>query len=145
MTRYEPYGLLNQLQREVNRLFNGDVLAPSEQEVAFAGDWVPPADVAEEAERFLIKMDVPGVNPAEIEITMENGVLSVKGSREAETKEAGEGYRRVERVRGAFLRRFALPDTAEPEKISAKTQNGVLEIVIPKGDKAKPRRISVSG
>jgi HSP20 family protein len=76
---------------------------------------------------------------------MEDGVLSIKGERESESKEEREHYKRVERVRGSFFRRFSMPDTANAEAISAKSENGVLEIVIPKQEKLQPKRIQVEG
>ena len=100
-------------------------------------------DIKEEENRYVIHADVPGVDPADIEVNMENGVLSIKGERESESKEEREGYKRVERVRGSFFRRFNLPDTADAEAISAKSKDGVLEIVIPKQEKPQPKRIRI--
>ncbi len=144
LVRYEPWGLLNQLHGEMNRLFDGRV--PSygdDRDELAASDWVPAVDIREEDERFLIHADVPGVKPEDIEVNMENGVLSIKGQRHSETSEEREGYKRVERVRGSFSRRFSLPDTADGEAISAKCKEGVLEIAIPKQAKVMPRRIKV--
>ena len=100
-------------------------------------------DIKEEENRFLIQADVPGVDPKDIEITMENGVLTIRGERAAEARKEGEGYTRVERVRGSFYRRFSLPDTSDAERIEAQGKNGVLEVVIPKKEKAKPKRIAI--
>ncbi|HKS93520.1 MAG TPA: Hsp20/alpha crystallin family protein, partial [Gammaproteobacteria bacterium] len=108
-----------------------------------ASDWIPAVDIKEEDQRFLIHADVPGVDPKDIEITMEDGILTLKGERKGETREERDGYRRVERVSGQFFRRFTLPDTADAEGVSAKGVNGVLEISIPKQPKAQPRRITV--
>ena len=91
----------------------------------------------------MIHADIPGVDPKDIDVHMENGILTIKGERQSETKEEREGYKRVERVRGSFYRRFSLPDTADAEAISAKSQHGVLEVVIPKQQKVQPRRIQV--
>ena len=95
-------------------------------------------------DRFVLTADIPGVDPADIEITMEQGVLTLKGERTLETQEEDKGYKRVERAHGAFYRRFSLPDTADPEQITASGKNGVLEITIPKKEQEKPRRISVA-
>lgn len=146
LVRYEPWGMLNQLHKEIDRLFetNYPRLGEESQGVA-ASDWVPAVDVKEEQDKFVIHADLPGVDPKDIDVGMENGVLTIKGQRESEHKEEREGYKRMERVRGNFFRRFSLPDTADAEKISAKCRNGVLEVVIPKQEKVQPRRITVEG
>lgn len=146
VVRYEPWGLLNQLHGEIDRLFDTRLQKyGDERNHLAASDWVPAVDIREEQERYVIHADVPGVKPEEIEIHMEDGVLSISGQRESETKDEREGYKRVERVRGNFFRRFSLPDTADADGISARSANGVLEIVIPKQAKVMPKRIKVEG
>jgi len=106
-------------------------------------NWVPPVDIREEENRFLLHADIPGVKPEDIEVTMENGVLTISGTRASEKSEDENGYRRVERITGRFFRRFTLPDTADAEGINAKSHDGVLEVIIPKHERVMPRRISV--
>jgi len=145
VVRYQPWGLLNQLHNEVDRLFTPPPrhrLDETETGNA-ASDWTPAVDIKEEAERFVITADIPGVDPKDVELHMENGILTIKGERPAETQSEREDYKRIERVRGNFYRRFSLPDTANAEAISARSQHGVLEIVIPKHQKVQPRRIQV--
>jgi HSP20 family protein len=146
LVRYQPWGLLNQLHGEIDRLFDNRLnkYAEDSGEVA-TSDWVPAVDIREEDNRYLIQADVPGVDPKDIEIHMEDGVLSIRGERGAESRQEREGYKRIERVRGSFFRRFSLPDSADAEGISAKSGNGVLEIVIPKHEKLSPKRIQVEG
>jgi len=143
LVRYEPWGLVNQLHGEINRLFDRNYAGQDNESGLTASDWIPAVDIKEEDNRFLIHADVPGVDPKDIEITMEDGILTLKGERKSETREERDGYRRVERVSGQFFRRFTLPDTADAEGVSAKGVNGVLEISIPKQPKAQPRRITV--
>ena len=144
LVRYEPWSLLNQLHNEIDRLFESGRPALREDESSVtATDWVPAVDIKEEADRYVIRADVPGVDPKDIEVNMENGVLTIKGERESETKEEREGYKRIERVKGSFFRRFSLPDTADVEHVSAKAKDGVLEVVIPKQERVQPRRIEV--
>jgi HSP20 family protein len=143
LVRYEPWGFVNQLHGEINRLFDRNYLGQDNESNLTASDWVPAVDIKEEANRFLIQADVPGVDPKDIEITMEDGILTLKGERKSETREERDGFRRVERVSGQFFRRFTLPDTANAEDVSAKGVNGVLEISIPKQAKAQPRKITV--
>ena len=143
LIRYEPWGFVNPLHGEINRLFDHGYFNRDRDSSETASDWVPAVDIKEEDNRFLIHADVPGVDPKDIEITMEDGILTLKGERKSETREERDGYRRVERVSGQFFRRFTLPDTADAEGVSAKGVNGVLEISIPKQPKAQPRRITV--
>lgn len=145
IVRYEPLSLLNQLQREVNRLFDTRRLFDEEETGLMTSDWMPAVDIKEENDRYLIHADLPGVDPKDIEITMENGILTLKGQRASEKKEESEKYKRVERIRGTFLRRFSLPDTVQADKITAKCKDGVLEVEVPKGAAAQPRKINVQG
>jgi HSP20 family protein len=144
LTRYEPWGMLNQLHREMDRLFAGQYPSLGE-EAATAANWVPAVDIKVEDDRYIIHADLPGVDPKDIDITMEQGVLTIQGTRETVNKEESDKYTRTERVSGSFFRRFTLPDSADIEKISAKSSNGVLELVIPKQEKVQPRKISVEG
>ncbi|MFP4244636.1 MAG: Hsp20/alpha crystallin family protein, partial [Ectothiorhodospira sp.] len=112
---------------------------------AGVSDWVPAVDIREEKDAYVLHADVPGVDPKAIEVHMENGVLTIRGDRKEESTEERENYKRVERVRGSFYRRFSLPDTADAERISARSVNGVLEVRIPKQEKVQPRRITVEG
>jgi HSP20 family protein len=142
--RYDPVRNLAQVQDEMNRLFQR-LSGNEEPRHVVTSDWAPPVDVKEEKDRFVLYADVPGVDPKEIEITMEKGVLSIKGERRIETEQDREGFKHVERARGTFYRRFSLPDTADAERISARGTNGVLEISIPKLEEVKPRKITVEG
>lgn len=143
LIRYEPWSLLNQLNNEVNRMFDLRPLGGNDEANVVTSDWVPAVDIKEESGRFVIHADIPGVDPKDIEITMENGMLSIKGERSTESKEERKGYKRVERVRGTFYRRFSLPDTADASRITAREEHGVLEIVIPKKEHVQPRKIAV--
>ena len=145
MIRYEPWGLLNQFSRDWNQLFDKNLGNTDENGNLVASDWVPAVDVKEEHDRFVIHADVPGVDPESIDVHMEAGVLTISGERHAENTEQHKGYKRVERVRGSFLRRFTLPDTAQADKITASSKNGVLEVLIPKHSKVMPRKIKVNG
>lgn len=141
MVRYEPWSLLNQLHREMDNLFARGAAG----EEAGVADWTPAVDIKEVDDAFVLYADVPGVEPKDIEVHMENGVLTVRGERQAVAQEERDQYKRVERVRGSFFRRFSLPDTADSEHIAAKYANGVLEVRIPKHAKVQPRRIVVEG
>lgn len=145
VVRYEPWTLFNQLQNEINRVFDNRLGTGEDNSTVVTSHWMPAVDIKEETDRFVLLADVPGVDPQDIEITMEKGVLTIKGERKLEGEEEREAFRRMERARGTFHRRFALPDTADPERISARGRNGVLEVSIHKLEKVQPRKITVEG
>ena len=145
---YEPWNLLDRFQEQLSQLgyANRDIAnGDHDQSHVVTSHWRPAVDIKEEADRFVIMADLPGVDPGDIEITMENGVLSIKGERKSEIRDEKEGYKRVERVSGTFYRRFSLPDSADAERIEAKGKDGVLEVSLPKHEKVQPRRIAVAG
>ena len=146
LTRHNPWTTQPALQDEIKQVFEkffGDA-AENDQSNVVTSQWVPRVDIKEEGDRFVIYADIPGVDPKEIEIHMDKGILTLKGERRAENSEQGENFTRVERTRGVFHRRFALPESANPEGISATGRHGVLEIVIPKRPETTPRRIRIS-
>lgn len=144
MTRYEPWKALNEFHNDINRLFDHRISGMHHDDTQVAtSDWVPAVDVKEETNQYLIYVDVPGVEAKDIEITMEKGVLSIKGDRKSVKEAERGGFKRVERSHGTFYRSFSLPDTADVKNISAKGKNGVLEITIPKQERVQPRKISV--
>ena len=139
--RYEPWSLFDLMQRDMLPLVGRrTALTGADNTVA---DGVTAVDIVEEKDRFVLHADVPGVDPAKIEVSMDAGVLSLSGERRSETSDEFEGVKRVERISGKFYRRFTLPETADAEGISAKTSNGVLEITIPKQPEVLARRITV--
>ena len=147
LIRYEPYSILGRFQNELNRLGGFDALnadGADDSSSSALSQWRPAVDIKEEEKQYSIIADLPGVDPKDIDITMEDGGLTIKGERGRNIMDEQNGYRRVERTHGSFYRRFSLPDTANAEKIEAKSKNGVLEIVLPKHEKVQPKRISVS-
>ena len=143
LVKYDPWSLVNRLQGDLDRLSGYARRYEDDATSSATTEWVPAVDIKEENSRFLIEADIPGVKAEDIEITMEDGVLTLRGKRESESRTERDGYRRVERVTGRFYRRFTLPDTADAEAIEAKSNNGVLEVSIPKLPKVQPRRINV--
>jgi HSP20 family protein len=145
VVRYEPWNVVSQLQSEINRVFGN--LSDTDSNSA-TSEWSPAVDVREFSNRFQLLLDVPGVDPKDVEITLDNGVLTVSGTRSEEKAVGTNGaeqpqQQRLERRLGRFHRRFILPDTADADNVNATGRNGVLEIVIPKQPKAQPRRITV--
>ncbi len=108
VVRYEPWALVSRLQKDIDRLFGAPLTTAAD-----SGAWLPPVDIHEEANQFALHVDLPGVDPKAVEITADQGVLTIRGQREDSKREAREGYRRVERITGEFQRRFSLPDSAD--------------------------------
>src|ERR1700755_1312725 len=140
VVRYEPWNVVSQLQSEINRVFGN--LSDTDSNSA-TSQWSPAVDVREYTDRFQLLLDVPGVDPKDVEITLDNGILTVAGTRVEEkgiSASAAEQpqQQRIERRLGRFHRRFILPDTADAENVNASGRNGVVEIVISKPPKAQP-------
>ncbi|GIX33522.1 MAG: heat-shock protein [Lysobacterales bacterium] len=145
IVRYNPWPSANLLQEEIKNLFDrffGE--EPGDQSNVVTSQWMPRVDIREEKDRFVILADIPGVDPKDIEVSMDKGILSIRGERKAEHTEENGRYTRIERAHGVFYRRFALPDSADADGIKASGRHGVLEIVIPKRPESTPRRIEVS-
>ncbi len=138
----QPWALHQELLNEVNRFF--DRAGANDTSSGATADWSPNVDIEEYADKFVLYADVPGVDPAGIEVTLEKGVLTLTGTREQAVEKTGVERRRVERVAGRFHRRFTLPDTVDADSVSASGRNGVLEVVIPKRPQVQPRRITVN-
>jgi len=144
VTRYEPWSLINLLHRDLDQIAGRQYgLADNNGNGSSVADWVPAVDIIEQKDRFVLRADVPGVKPEDIDVNMEKGVLSLSGERHQESTEESAGMRRVERVSGKFYRRFNLPETADAEEISARSADGILEVVIPKQPTVQARRITV--
>jgi len=138
-----PFALINELQRDMNRVFDSRLFPAVNQgdtNVA-SSDWVPEVDIHEDAKSYVVSVDLPGIKPENIDVTAHNGVLSIRGSRELVHKDKEQ--KRSERSFGSFLREFTMPDNADLDSVKAKTQDGVLEIQVPKIAKAEPKRITV--
>ena len=143
VTHYNPWFVRGnpQAKQALDRFFNANESTADETAQA----WSPRVDVREEATRFVILADLPGIDPADIEIQMEKNVLTMKGERKAEALGEDAKATRLERHHGRFDRRFVLPDGADADGIHAAGKHGVLEITIPKKAQAAPRRIAING
>jgi len=143
LVSYEPWFGVRQLQDDINRLFSGMSTNDSSSVTA---DWIPNVDINEFEDQFQLFVDVPGVDPKEVQITLETGVLTIAGERFAQAPKEDENVinRRSERGSGRFYRRFILPESIDGNKVKATDRHGVLEITIPKQAKALPKRIKVA-
>ncbi|GAB3733450.1 Hsp20/alpha crystallin family protein [Luteimonas pelagia] len=133
------------LQDEIKQVFDRFFQDEGDESSVVTSQWTPRVDIKEEPGRFVIFADLPGIDPREVEVLMDKGILTIKGERRSESSEQTERFSRIERRYGSFHRRFALPDSADPEGITASGGHGVLEISIPKRPETTPRRIQVGG
>jgi HSP20 family protein len=142
LTRWEPFRGATSLQDQVNRLFN-DVFERSGQESSLT-TWAPAVDIYETEHELVVKADLPEVDPKDLDIRVENNILTIRGERKFEKKVNEDNYLRVERAYGSFARSFTLANTVNSEAIKAEYQNGVLTLTIPKKEEAKPKQIKVN-
>jgi len=138
ITRWEPFRDLARLQDEMSRMFDDRLYRAGE-----SVGWTPACDIYEDEEGVTLRFELAGVDPQDVDVHFENGVLTVKGERRLEKEEKRENYHRVERSFGTFTRSFSLPGSVDAEKIKAETKNGVLTVALPKKAEAKPRAIQV--
>ena len=142
LSRWQPFRGASTLQEQVNRLVN-DVFERSSQESNLS-TWAPAVDISETEHELVVKADLPGVDPKDLDIRVENNVLTIRGERKFEKKVNEDNYLRVERAYGSFTRSFSLANTVNSAAIKADYQNGVLSLSIPKREEAKPKQIKVN-
>jgi HSP20 family protein len=140
ITRWDPFRDLMGIQGELNRLFGRQFGSVDEDT---RGTWAPSMDVYEDKEHFVISMELPGIEPADVDISVEDGVLRVTGERKFYREHSEDNFHRVERRFGQFTRTLSLPPTADAERINASFDAGVLTLDVPKKEEAKPRRIEI--
>jgi HSP20 family protein len=143
LDRWDPFRDLMSIQNELNRLF-GRTYGGGEGGTGSAGSWVPPLDVFESTDKYVVAVELPGIEPGDVEVAVEDSTLTIKGQRDFFYKDAADdAFRRIERRYGQFTRTLTLPSTADVEKVDAKFDKGVLTIEVPKREEAKPRKITV--
>lgn len=140
--RYQPWSL-DRWHPELEQVFRGRSGA-SEPAVTSGAAWLPSVDVQEENGRFVLRADVPGVEAKDIEVSAEDGLLTIRGVRATKERSDSDGFEHIECFTGTFLRRFTLPESAQPDSIKAQYTNGVLEIEIPKRTRVEAKRITVT-
>ena len=145
LIRWEPAREINSLQSEMNRLFNTFFDTPTGS-VANGGArrWLPPMDLVETDDHFVLRADLPGLAEGDVNVELEDNVLTVSGERKAEHESRKEGYYRIERASGSFQRSLTLPEGVNAEAIEASFDKGVLEVRIPKPEERKPRKVAIS-
>jgi HSP20 family protein len=142
LTRWDPFRELNVLQDRMNRLFQD--YAPRGEQDLTTGNFVPPVDIYEDEHSVTLKVEVPGLDPKDVDVQVENHTLTIKGERKFEKEEKEENFHRIERRYGSFVRSFTLPSTVDTDNIKADYENGVLKVQLAKRAEAKPKQIKVN-
>jgi len=147
--RWDPTREISSLQSEMNRVFSTFFDSPASQSsgagAGSTGRWLPAMDLAETGDSYIVRADLPGITEDEVQVELEDNVLTISGERRLDETRSEGGYLRTERARGSFARSLTLPAGIDPERIEADFKNGVLELRIPKPEERKPRRISIVG
>jgi HSP20 family protein len=143
VSRWDPFRDLMSIQNELNRLFGRTYAGGGESGASTGSAWVPPLDVYETGDRFVVTMELPGIDPDAVDVTVEDSTLLVRGERQFYGEVPEEAFHRVERRYGAFSRSLQLPPNANPEGIEASFDRGVLTIEVPKAEEAKPKKITI--
>jgi HSP20 family protein len=146
IVRWEPFRDLLSLQERMNRMFGEyrGAAATADDDWALGGSWAPPVDIYEQGSDIVLKAELPGVDPKDVDIRLENNVLTLRGERKFENEVKKENYHRVERTYGTFSRSFTLPSVVNQTGIKADFKDGMLKVVLPKREEAKPKQIEIS-
>lgn len=145
MMKYDPFRELRGLQDEMNRLFNLGVSRSGNGEDIVRGAWSPSVDIFENQDKIVLEAELAGMKPEDVDISIENNIISLKGERKFEKNEESENYHRVERSYGSFVRSFTLPRTVVSDEAEASFNNGVLTVTLPKREETKARKIEIKG
>jgi HSP20 family protein len=146
LVTWDPFRELEDMSNRLNRVFTRGGLARSgaaEKDTMTVFDWAPSVDIIETPEAFQIKAELPDVKKDDVKISVDGGVLRIEGERKQEKEEKGKRFHRIERSYGSFLRTFTLPDNVDESKVQAEFKDGILNVRLPKSEKAKPRAIEV--
>jgi HSP20 family protein len=149
IVRWEPFRDLLSLQDRMNRLFHESYRgaapgAANEEDWALGGSWAPAVDIYEQEGNIVLKAELPGIDSKDVDIRLENNVLTLRGERKLDEEVKRDNYHRVERAYGTFTRSFTLPTVVDQEKIKAEYKDGVLRVTLPKREEAKPKQISIA-
>jgi HSP20 family protein len=141
---WDPFRELEEVSDRLNRMFARPAASGTNgKENMIVADWTPSVDISETEGEYLIKAEIPDVKKEDVKITLEDGVLTIQGQRKQEKEDKGTRYHRIERSYGSFVRTFSLPDVIEVERVKAEFKDGVLNLHLPKSEKAKPKAIEV--
>jgi HSP20 family protein len=144
LVKWDPFRELEEMSERLNRLFTRPAIARSNgKELLTVADWVPTVDISETDQEYLIRAELPEVKKEDVKVTLEDGVLTIQGERKHEKEEKGKRFHRVERSYGSFVRSFTLPEEIDDGNVKAEFKDGMLNLHLPKSEKAKPKAIEV--
>jgi HSP20 family protein len=147
IVRWEPFRDLVAVQDRLNRIFDDTFRGNprgTEEDWALGGQWAPSVDIFEHEGNLVLRAELPGIEPKDVDVRVENNVLTLRGERKFESEVKREKYHRVERAYGTFSRSFTLPNVVDTEKIKAEYKDGVLQVTLPQREEAKPKQIQVA-
>ena len=146
IVRFEPFRDLTSLQERMNRLFSESYRSQQtgDDDWALGGTWAPAVDIYEQDNNIVLKAELPGVDPKDVDIQLENNTLTLRGERKLDSEVKKENYHRVERAYGTFTRSFTLPAVVDQGSIKAEFKDGVLRVTLPKREEAKPKQIQIN-
>ena len=145
LVKFDPFRELRGLQDDMNRLFMTNFSRGADQEGFMSGAWNPSVDIFENKDSLVLEAELPGLNRDDIDLSIENNIITISGSRRFEKKDENDSYHRVERSYGSFTRSFTLPQTVSSENVTAEFNNGVLRVSLPKREETKARKINIAG
>ncbi len=143
LIRWEPARELQTIQQEMNRLFGAAFDSGGAGNGNDPRRWIPAMDLVEKNDHFVLRADLPGVEKEDVNIELQDNMLTISGERKSEHEERKDGYFRIERASGRFSRSLTLPEGIDPEGVQARFRNGVLEVAVPKPEERKPKRVSI--
>ncbi len=145
LTKWDPFKEMQEMQNRFSNFFGRMPLrrGEAEEEPIVAGEWAPLVDIIEDDKEYLVKAELPEVRREDVKVSVENGVLTIRGERKFEREEKNKKYHRVERGYGSFVRIFTLPDVADGDRVSAEFKDGVLKVHLPKSEKAKAKQVEI--
>lgn len=144
LTKWDPLSELEAMSSHLNRLFGRPALpGAAGHDMLKMADWTPSVDISETDKEFLIKAEIPGVKKEDVKVTIESGMLTIKGERKMEKEEKGKKFHRVERSYGSFVRSFRIPDGVDESKVKAEFKDGVMNVALPKSEKAKSKALEI--
>lgn len=145
LVKWNPFSELEDVSNRLNSIF-GRLPVSTGQEMLAVTDWTPIVDISETDKAYLIKGEIPGVKKEDVKVTIEDGMITMRGERRQEKEDKGEKFHRIERCYGSFMRSFRIPDDADESAVKAEFKDGMISVTIPKSEKAKskPKEIEVS-